>query len=176
MVAAVAVACGPVHANTDPQGPSLEVPPPPAVESAPADSEPDPPAETTLPETAGVRPAGRAGTPPAPRPTAVRKPDKPEPVAPTTKPVVPAAVAAPSLQTTVKVGELEQKVRTMLARATRDLDSIDVRSLSADRRSQHDEARRFAEQAEAALKLKNLEFAERLAGKAAALADVLVKR
>jgi phage terminase small subunit len=110
----------------------------------------------------------------------IRKADKPDktepPPATPAKPAAEVAPPAPSLQTTAKVDELEQKIRALLTRATRDLDRIEVRTLSADRRTQYDEARRFAEQAEAALKVKNLAFAEQLADKAATLADLLAKR
>jgi len=74
------------------------------------------------------------------------------------------------------VEELEQNIRALLARATRDLGGIVVKTLNTDGRAQYDEARRFAEQAEAALKVKNLAFAEQLADKAATLAGMLAKR
>jgi len=178
--ASASAACAGRHVRTQPQGPPLDVPPPPSLVGVPVESEPEPAKVQPSPAPAVARPARRPqrATPPKPLPT--RKADTPDktepPPAIPAKPAAEAAPPAPSLQTTAKVDELEQKIRALLTRATRDLDKIPVRTLSADRRTQYDEARRFAEQAEAALKVKNLAFAEQLADKAATLADLLAKR
>jgi len=172
------MACVGAHARTYPEGPSLEVPPPPSLVAAPFENEPELPAVQPSPAPADA-PSTRRATPPKPGPAPkLEKPDKTEPLPPAA-PAKPAADAVPpaaSLQTTAKVGELEQKIRALLDRATRDLEKIVVGTLSADGRAQYDEARRFAEQAEAALKVKNLAFAEQLADKAATLAGLLAKR
>jgi hypothetical protein len=67
-------------------------------------------------------------------------------------------------------------IRDLLVRANRDLKSIARGSLSADGRTQYDTARRFADQAEQALKEMNLVFALTLADKAATLARSLAGR
>ena len=67
----------------------------------------------------------------------------------------------------------ERKVRDVLTRATRDLNRVDYRKLSADGRSQYEQSKRFTEQAEQALKDHNYVFAATLADKAAALAGEL---
>jgi hypothetical protein len=187
LFASATVACAGVQARTLPQGPPLDVPPPPSLVSEPFETEPEPepeaPAAQPAPVQAGQRPARRTPAATSPKPAATRKadvPDKsePQPAAPAKPGADAAPPAAPvaSLQTTTNVGELEQKIRALLARATRDLGKIDVRTLDAGARTQYDEARRFAEQAEAALKVKNLAFAEQLADKAATLAGLLAKR
>jgi hypothetical protein len=58
----------------------------------------------------------------------------------------------------------------------RDLNRIDYRALGKDAQAQYDIAKRFTEQAEEALQNKNVQFAEILADKAAALAAQLLKR
>jgi len=64
-------------------------------------------------------------------------------------------------------------VRDLLTRATRDLARVDYRRLSNEGKSQYDQARRFAEQADQALKERNFVFAATLADKAATLASQL---
>jgi hypothetical protein len=66
-------------------------------------------------------------------------------------------------------------IRDLLAHATRDLTRVNVSSLSGDGRAQYDTARRFIQQAEEALKARNIVFAGKLADKAAQLAAVLVR-
>jgi hypothetical protein len=68
-----------------------------------------------------------------------------------------------------------ESIRTLLARATRDLARINPATLNIDGRTQFDTARRFLQQAEEALKTKNLVFAGKLADKAAVMAAVLVR-
>ena len=180
LLASGLVACGEVHARTAPEGPSLDVPPPPAVIATPVESEVEPPAAQPSPAPVEASPARRTprATPRKPTPAPkIEAPVKTEPLpAVPAKPSADAVPPAASLQTTAKVEELEQKIRALLARATRDLGGIVVKTLNTDGRAQYDEARRFAEQAEAALKVKNLAFAEQLADKAATLAGMLAKR
>jgi hypothetical protein len=57
-----------------------------------------------------------------------------------------------------------------MARAAADLNKIDYRALNTDARTQYDTAKRFIEQAEDAIRMKNLPFAKSLAEKAATLA------
>ena len=82
----------------------------------------------------------------------------------------------PPLQTTANVTEVERTIRARMALASRDLDRTDYRALSAERREQYDTAKRFLQQADDALKVKNLVFAEQLADKAATLAAALAQK
>ena len=131
--------------------------PPPEV----ADAEP--------PKPAPVRPAPRRN--PAPPAEAQRDPEPPPPVA--------AAPATPEpgreLRTTSSAADAaaERQVRDLLSKASRDLNRIDYRKLSNEGRSQYDQAKRFADQAEQAIKERNFVFATTLAEKAATLAAQL---
>lgn len=91
-------------------------------------------------------------------------PEKPDPVPP------------PPLQTSANVAEVEKQARTLLQQATRNLERIDYRSLTADGRAEFDTATRFVRQAMTALQEKDVTFAEQLARKAATLAARLVGR
>lgn len=71
---------------------------------------------------------------------------------------------------------MERRVRGLIARATSDLSRVDYQALNVDARNQYDTARRFAAQAEDALKAHNVVFANNLADKAAALAAQLSGR
>jgi hypothetical protein len=90
----------------------------------------------------------------------------------------PAAVPGPptALQTTssAEQGEAEKAIRTTMVRASGDLNKVDYRALNAGARNQYDTAKRFIEQAEDAIRLKNLLFAKNLADKAAVLAAELL--
>ena len=66
-------------------------------------------------------------------------------------------------------------IRELLGRATRDLSRVNVASLNNDGRAQYDTARRFIQQADEALKARNIVFAGKLADKAATMAAVLVR-
>ena len=171
-VIAAAPGCARARANMVPGGPPLDVPAPPARVVVPIEVqaevlEPEPiPEEPPLPQ---VRP--RATTPadvPA-RPADVPKiaeegPRQPPPSQPpTTLQTTPAAAQ----------GEVERGIRATMARAAGDLNRIDYRALNADARTQYDTAKRFIEQAEEAIRAKNLPFAKNLADKAAVLATQL---
>jgi hypothetical protein len=112
--------------------------------------DPEPRTETPAPPPAATPPA----TPPAPA----------EPP----RELRPALSAADPAE--------EKKVRDVLARAARDLNRVDYRRLSTAGRSQYDQAKRFTEQAEQAIKDRNYVFATTLADKAAALAAELFGR
>ena len=71
---------------------------------------------------------------------------------------------------------MERTIRTVLARATADLSRINYRTLNADARMQYDTAKRFVNQAQEAVRAKNLVFAKNLADKAALLAAQLAGR
>ena len=173
-----AAGCAKARAAALPIGPPLETPlPPPRVVSSPIESEP---IVTAVPpiEAPGPRAVPNAPRAAAPRPERT----EPPPVAAATPPPAPPPAPPPSedpprtLQTTANAGQLEQRVRGMLTNAGRDLSRIDYRALGVDAQAQYDIAKRFTEQAEEALKTRNLPFAEQLADKAAALAAQLLKR
>jgi hypothetical protein len=178
-LAAGAAGCATAHARGEPVGPPLVTPAPPPHTMPAVESEPEPPAPPAAsgPTPRIVRPAPRASAPKPDR-AADRSPDK-EKTDPAPPAVVPAppqgTTALPPLQTTANVTEVEKNIRALMAKATRDLDGTDYRALSAERRTQYDTARRFVQQAEEALKVKNLVFAEQLADKAATLAAALLQ-
>ncbi len=161
-----------VVAKTTPDVPPLEIPVPPPRVLAPA-GEPIP----TVPAEAPPPPARPPARPPAktdaPRPEAARS-EPPESAAPRS----PSDAPARSLQTTPSVSEdaAARGVRDVLARTARDLGQVNPASLGADARSQYETARRFVQQAEDALKDRNVVFARTLADKAATLAAVLLDR
>jgi hypothetical protein len=88
------------------------------------------------------------------------------------KPVEEPARPATTLQTTTvaQEGEVERAVRVTLARATADLNRVNYRALNSEARTQFDTARRFIQQADDAIKQKNLVLAKNLADKAAVIA------
>jgi len=172
---AVAGACAKAKPVTVADGPPLAMPAPPNRVFAPPE-EPIP-VQAPPPEVADAEPPK-----PAPRP-AVRKP-APSPPAeaqrePEPPPPVAAAPAQPEpgreLRTTSSAADAnaERQVRDLLQKASRDLNRIDYRKLSNEGRSQYDQAKRFAEQAEQAIKERNFVFASTLAEKAATLASQL---
>jgi hypothetical protein len=65
------------------------------------------------------------------------------------------------------------EVRRIIDRADRVLDGVDPRRLNSAGQVQHDTARRFITQAEAAVKVDNLMFAKYLAEKGETLANGL---
>jgi hypothetical protein len=168
--------CAALRANPQPTNVLLDTPLPPPRVITPIESEPIgpilPPVEA--PATPPVETPARR---PAPRPAAPRaeKVD-PAPASPVVSVPAPAEEPPPALQTTANAGETEQRIRTLLTSAARDLSRIDYRTLSVNAQAQYDIAKRFREQSEEALKAKNLVFAEQLADKAAALAGQLLKR
>lgn len=144
-------------------------PPPPRVVAEYPEPEPlpvTPPVEPALPAKPPVRP---------PRPE-----QKPEPTSVTPEPVenVTPPAPPPSLTLTPTPGSEAQTVtaiRDLLGRAARDLSRVNAGALNSDGRAQYDTARRFLQQAEDALKARNIVFAGRLADKAATMAAILVR-
>lgn len=151
--------------------PLLDPPPPPPrvvaeyLEPEPL-PEPPPVEETAVPAKPVPRP---------PRPEQKQEPATatPEPVENAVRPTPP-----PSLTLTPIPGSEAQTVtaiRDLLGRAARDLSRVNAGALNDDGRSQYDTARRFLQQAEEALKARNIVFAGRLADKAATMAAILVR-
>ena len=175
-----AAGCMRLSARSAPTTPPLDVPaPPPRVVETAATTDAPPPG-TLIDAPAGGAPSSR-------RPASRPEPPKPEPQKPEPPPVAELPPAPPepartppvtTLQTTPpeREAELEAVIRDMLQRASTNLNRVDYRRLNADAKAQYDQAKRFATQAEDALKAKNLVFAVNLADKAANIAVQLAGR
>jgi type IV secretory pathway VirB10-like protein len=150
--------------------PLLDPPPPPPRVVANYAPEPEP-----VPLAAAVEPSEPARPPVRPP----RTEQKPEPT--TAMPEPAEAVARPqppSLTLTPSPGSESQTavaIRNLITKATRDLARVNTASLNNDGRAQYETARRFIEQAEYALRTRNIVFAGKLADKAATMAAVLVR-
>jgi outer membrane biosynthesis protein TonB len=172
--AGLASACAKQKPVVVADGPALAMPLPPARVFAPPE-EPIP-VQTPPPEIADAEPPKPAPRPPArrPAPAPPAEASKPEPEPP---PVVaaPAPEPARELRAAPSAADAtaERQVRALLQRASNDLQRVDYRRLSNEGRSQYDQAKRFSEQAEQALKERNFVFASTLADKAAMLASQL---
>ena len=155
--------------RTEVEVPLLDPPPPPPRVVAVYAPEPE-----VLPITPAVEPATQVR--PQTRPS--RPEQRPE-TSTTTEPVESAVrPPSPSLTLTPTPGSEAQTVtaiRDLLGKATRDLSRVNSASLNNDGRAQYDTARRFIQQAEDALRARNIVFAGKLADKAATMAAVLVR-
>lgn len=176
LLAAGAAACAKPRALTVPDGPPLAMPlPPPRVfqpaEEPPHEPPPEPEVVAEEPPKPAPRPPARR---PAPAPTAEAAKPEPEPPAAAVAPPGPGDPAR-ELRATPSAADAtaERQVRDTLNRANRDLNRVNQRRLSAEGRSQFEQAKRFAEQAVEALKERNFVFAATLADKAATLASQL---
>jgi hypothetical protein len=133
------------------------------------------------PEPLPITPAAvESATPVRPPARPVRPEQKPEAIAVSPEPVEANVrpPSGPSLTMTPSPGSEAQTVtaiRDLLGRAARDLSRVNAASLNGDRRTQYDQASRFIQQAEDALKSRNIVFAGKLADKAATMAAVLVR-
>jgi hypothetical protein len=155
--------------RTDVAVPLLDPPPPPPRVVAVYEPEPEPITVAPAVEPATpVRPPARSS-----RPEQRAEPSSAEPVESAARPA-----PGPSLTLTPTPGSEAQTVtaiRDLLGRATRDLSRVNSASLNGDGRAQYDTARRFIQQAEDALRTRNIVFAGKLADKAATMAAVLVR-
>jgi hypothetical protein len=172
----IAPACAKARAATVPDGPPLAVPEAPPRVVAPV--EPAPPI-AAAPAPAENPPAAAAPARPVARPPAARTGSEAEskPTPPVTAVTPPAPEPPRDLRTAPAAGSAsERTVRGMLTRANRDLARVDYGKLSTDGRVQYEQAKRFSQQADEALKERNLVFAATLADKAATLAAELLQR
>lgn len=165
------VACAKARASTEIAVPDLLPPPPPPRVIERFAIDPVPTIEPSPVDSALATPPAR--TPP-------RVVAKPEPAKPEDAPALPERPTPTPPALTLKPGpgvqaQTEASIRTLLDRATRDLQRVNYAALNADGRAQFDAARRFKEQAEDALKTANLAFAGKLADKAATMAAILVR-
>ena len=172
LLTAMLTACAAkAQVRTEAEVPLLDPPAPPPRVVAVYAPEPEP-----LPITPAVEPA----TPVRPPARPPRPEQKPEVAATPPEPVEATAPAqpGPSLTMTPSPGSESQTVtaiRNLLGQASRDLSRVNSASLNNDGRSQYDQARRFIQQAEDALKIRNIVFAGKLADKAATMAAILVR-
>jgi hypothetical protein len=119
---------------------------------------------------------------PAPRaenkadPTRAAKTEPPPPAVETVRPVTPPPTVTLQPELPANPAEMERRVREQLAQAKNDLNRVNYDKLNNDGRSQYDTAKRFMDQADQALKEKNLLFAVKVAEKAAGLAASLPVR
>ena len=170
--ALVAAACGGAKAQVlMPDAVPLAMPAAPSRVVVPAAPQP-PPTATEPPVQAANPPATAPGS--AARPIRDTPPPRPvtPPTAPPTTPPVAAAVPTP-LETTPNPGELEQRARALVSSAKITLEKIDYKALSTDGQAQYNTAKRFLEQADDALKAKNVVYAWQLADKANTIATLL---
>jgi hypothetical protein len=187
-VSLLASGCAKAHAKTAPDAP-LDMPPPPPREVEPSETEAPPlvplatePARAPLPPRPGPAPRrepARVEPKPETKPEPPKpEPSKPEPAPADTKPAEETPHPPTTLQTAPATAEteVERSVRATMTRATGELNRIDYRTLNADARMQYDTAKRFIQQADDAMKAKNLVFARNLADKAAAIAAQLAGR
>jgi|SoiMethySBSTD1v2_1073268.scaffolds.fasta_scaffold722092_2 hypothetical protein len=175
-----AVACATAKAKTPEVRPPLDVPPVP-----PRVIEPLPSTEPASLEPVAELPAAPPATPP--RTTRTQPPkdnnNRTEPAKPEQKPETPPDTTAapqptapvPPLRTpSTAVGpDAARQVREVVDRAKRMLDTIDTRTLSADRRANYDAAHDFIKQAEDALNKSDNVLAASLANRAETIARQL---
>jgi len=173
-LAAAVAGCAKTKVATVADGPPLAMTAPPPRVLAPV--------EPPLAATPAVAEVPAAPAPRTPPPPPVRRPPASQPAEVENRPAEPAPpAAAPVVEPgrELRAGPstadaaAERQVRDLLGRAARSLGRVDYRRLSPEGRSQYDQAKRFSDQAEAALKDRNLPFAATLADKAATLASSL---
>ncbi|MGB2714525.1 MAG: hypothetical protein WBC51_10130 [Vicinamibacterales bacterium] len=169
-------ACATTRAQTPTQRPALEVPPVP-----PRVIEPVLPPEPATLEPIGELPTAPA-TPPRPRPNPPRdsareakseaKPPEAAPVEATPAPVTPPPQPVGPLRTsrTLDGAQAERQIKDTIGRANGLLSKVDYQRLSTERQKVYNEAKQFAELAEAAIKDAKFEYALELAEKAETLA------
>lgn len=173
----VGAGCASRGTAAPPPAAALNVPPaPPRVISVPP--EPVVPVETATAEPSAQRPPARA-TRPAARPDSgasragqASDAETSAPVEPPVERVAEPAATAPLLRTpqTRDESQADRRIREVLGRASTQLSQVNPSSLSREARTQHDTARRFVDQAVAALLERNYVFAAYLADKAETLA------
>lgn len=168
-------ACATTQAKAPLERPALEVPPVPArvIEQPPA-PQPAPEPVPELPTAA-----------PNPRPRApqrdVNKPEpKPEapPVEPPQTTPPPAQPPVPPLRTAAlpDSAETSRQITDIRNRAQKLLDATDYQKLKPEQQAQYNNAKRFIDETDEALKTKNFEFAKGVAEKAERLARELQGR
>jgi hypothetical protein len=160
--------------------PDMAVPPPPP-HVVPITPEPiiepvaDVPAAPS--STPAARPPRTARENPKPAATEAKPEAKPETPVPDTTPPPPVTPPAPAPQLrTAESGAAEAGVRASIEHTKNMLSGVDYRRLSTSRKKVYDDAKRFIQQAEDALKVGNAVFAQSIASKAEILAKDLSGR
>jgi hypothetical protein len=148
--------------------PLLDPPPPPPRVVTSYEEKPAATPAAPVVETAAAKPPARPARPES-RP---EPPAAPDPVAEVAKPAPLSLTLTPSAGSEAQTAAA---IRELMARATRDLGRVNVAALDADGRAQVDAARRFLQQADEALKARNVVLAGKAADKAATMAAVLVR-
>lgn len=171
---AAAGGCAKAKAASAPEGPPLAVPQAPprviALAEEPLESVPAVPETPAPAPLAPARPPARqTAAPPQTEPKS-----EPPPVVAQQPPAVPAETPRPAPSPTDAAEE--RKVRDVLARAARDLGRVDYGRLTTNGRAQYEQAKRFNDQAEQAIRDRNYVFATTLADKAASIAAELSPR
>lgn len=139
----------------------------PAAPDAPRTPAPDPQPPSTTPPTQSNTTRPRVEAPPA-------RPTSPPATPPAPSQTIPTTPVAPTpLEATPNPSEFERKARDLVTSANALLEKIDYKGLGADGRVQYDTAKRFLQQADAAIKVKNLVYAWQLADKANTIATLL---
>lgn len=177
-------ACVSASARSKPAEPALIIPPPPP-HVVPITPEPviEPVADVPSGTTGGTTPArpgrGTRDVPAKPASNEGRADSKPGaeavPEAPPANPPAPPSGPPPQLRTAEGPG-MEGAVRATIDRARQILTTVDYRKLTTNRRKAYDDAKKFADQADEALKQGNVVFAQGVAGKAETLAKELAGR
>jgi hypothetical protein len=178
VLAAMAAGCTHAQAKATLEMPPLEMPAPP-----PRDVQP---IEVEAPQPLPLVPEPAHNPPARLRPAPAARPEAPKPEPPKTEPAPaepPKAAEEPqkpltTLQTTPAAAEIEVErvIRASIQRANTDLNRIDYRALNTDARTQYDSAKRFVQQADEAIRTKNLVLAKFVAEKAATIAAQLAGR
>lgn len=171
-------ACTTTRAEVAVERPALDVPPPPPrlivpLPPPPQSPRPDPVPALSEPGTspsAKPRPPREKEAPPKPEAKPEEKP------AETTPPANPSPVPPLRIPAGGDPGEQAAQIRTSIDRTLGTLNGIDYQKLQEARRKQYDEAKAFANQAEQALKEKNLVVAKEFADKAERLTKELTGR
>jgi hypothetical protein len=170
-LAGVAVTAGCASARAAVPAPLPMLASPEAPPRIVAEYQPDPPLPAAPVSADAVTPSPRS-----PRPVR-REPARPDTAVEEAQGPPAPASSPPSLamQNAGANAKADLSVRTLLAQAARDLERVVYQSLDADGRAQYDTARRFMQQADEALRSRNVVFAGTLAEKAATMAAVLVR-
>ncbi len=169
LTASLGACAAKAQVRTEVELPLLDPPPPPPRVVTVYQDEPELVPMAPVVEAVPARPAGRAARPES-RP---EPPTTPETATDVAKPAAPL-----SLTLTPSPGSEAQTaaaIRALMTRASRDLARVNASALTADGRAQVEAARRFLQQAEDALRARNVVFAGKLADKAATMAAVLVR-
>jgi hypothetical protein len=177
ILVALCTGCIRAHAKTASDIPlDVPLPPPRVIEPAQAGTPPivglpkEP--ERLPPSRPSNQPRSDASRADAPKPESKSEP-LPEPTRSADE------MSRQSILQTTPAGEesgLEREIRAILNQASVDLERIDYRKLNLDAQTQYNTAKRFAIQAQDAIRARNLVFARTLADKAAALAAQLAGR